>query len=309
MDAHELDSKLSIERLQRLRVNRVAIVQCLRVEHILNHLIRVGVLTEDNKTKILASKTTQDKARVLVDFLPKHFPGKPKDWYGQFKEALRNPETRRKDVKKTYEMLIDFMDNTIIHIPRPSTPVSQSDLQVNKKTYPRYEPLPGINQSQAREKGQLEANIPENSNKDSSQQPGNFASVIDVPLDHFDKLHGSDNPDDLDQLQKEEQVIECMRAVEIVYALDKRGLMPDDFEISTSKAVQQMLSDPNLYHFYFKYLLKLKLEQNMPIITEIAVSYVNYIGKQGVADDDGKTEQVKKKIELLQLIYCKCNPI
>ena len=240
-----------------------------KVEHVLNHLLNAAVLTEDDKKAILSPKTAQDKTRVLVDHLPRKYPGKHKDWYGQFKEALKNPETRSKDVKKKYEMLIDFLDNTIIHIPRPVTPISKSDSNVANKNFPRYSPLPRIGKRSdgGAEKGQLEA--PEHRNKEGEgtlvkgyihqwvPKPDNFASIIRLPNEHLEKLRKSTDPEDKVQLEQEELALERMQKVEILYAVDRRGLLPEGFEISTSDTLLEMLSDEAIYPLYLKYLLQL----------------------------------------------------
>jgi hypothetical protein len=57
----------------RLRINRIALVQELRVEHILGHLVECGVLSEDDLKRIHAGSTQADKARVLVDLLPSKY--------------------------------------------------------------------------------------------------------------------------------------------------------------------------------------------------------------------------------------------
>lgn len=54
----------------RLRINRIALVQELRVEHILGHLVGNGVISEDDLKRIGTGSTPADKARILVDLLP-----------------------------------------------------------------------------------------------------------------------------------------------------------------------------------------------------------------------------------------------
>ena len=302
----ENSSSVTMEKIQRLRVNRVAIVQSLRVEHILGHLISESVLTEEDKAAILAPRLGQDRARTLVDLLPKRFPGKCKDWYGKFREALKNPETRSKDVKKKYAMLVDFLDNTIIHIPKPKTPVSKSDKAVSEKSFPRYEPLPGISQTQ--EKGQNEE--PEHKHKegtfdeDAVEKPGNFASLIQVPQQHFDELLKGMSAEDLAQLEKEKIALERIQQVETIYALEKRGLLPDDFEFSLSKSVAQFISDTDVYHYYFKYLAKLKTDHNINLLGEISGSFCKYLAQLSVADDDQLREQVS--FMLLAQVWVPC---
>lgn len=64
------ESGLDKQNVMRLRINRIALVQELRVEHILGHLVECGVLSEDDLKRIHAGSTQADKARVLVDLLP-----------------------------------------------------------------------------------------------------------------------------------------------------------------------------------------------------------------------------------------------
>ncbi|KAL4236094.1 hypothetical protein ACF0H5_004480 [Mactra antiquata] len=127
----------------RLRINRIALVQELRVEHVLGQLVEYGVVSEDDVKKINAGSTPADKARVLVDLLPNK--GQHIDWYRAFREALQNPDAGQ-DVKKRYKILVDFLDNTVIHRPT-SQHGNFSDLQSPRHDtlkLPRYNPLPSI---------------------------------------------------------------------------------------------------------------------------------------------------------------------
>ena len=56
--------------MMRLRINRIALIQELRVEHVLRSLIEAGILNEDDLKQITSGSTPADKARVLVDMLP-----------------------------------------------------------------------------------------------------------------------------------------------------------------------------------------------------------------------------------------------
>jgi len=64
------ESGLDKQNVMRLRINRIALVQELRVEHILGYLVDNGVVSEDDVKKINAGSTPPDKARILVDILP-----------------------------------------------------------------------------------------------------------------------------------------------------------------------------------------------------------------------------------------------
>ena len=79
-------STITSQKLTRLKVNRIAIIQSLRVEHVLNYLVESGVFTEDEKKEIQSSGTTQAKARKLLDLLPQR--GSSIDWYGHFRYAI-----------------------------------------------------------------------------------------------------------------------------------------------------------------------------------------------------------------------------
>ena len=64
------ESGLDKQNVMRLRINRIALIQELRVEHVLRYLTETGILTEDDLKQIGAGSTPADKARVLVDILP-----------------------------------------------------------------------------------------------------------------------------------------------------------------------------------------------------------------------------------------------
>lgn len=67
------------------------------------------------------------------------------DWYRCFREALQNPEGNQ-DIRKRYKLLVDFLDNTVIH--RPDSQQSKfSDVQSPRKgslKLPKFDPLPSI---------------------------------------------------------------------------------------------------------------------------------------------------------------------
>ena len=61
---------IQAQQVQRLRVNRVAIVQALRVDHVLPKLCHAGVITDAEAALVLAGSTQQEKCRLLIDLLP-----------------------------------------------------------------------------------------------------------------------------------------------------------------------------------------------------------------------------------------------
>lgn len=140
-------SGMDRQNLMRLKVNRIALVQELKVEHVLGALARAGIITEQDFRKIETGRTPQDRARILIDLLPTK--GKDSEWYKCFREALLHPEGG-KNVKHRYRPLVEFLDNTVIH-----RPISQAEKfsdvgsrsvtnGVSKAQYPRYDPLPQI---------------------------------------------------------------------------------------------------------------------------------------------------------------------
>ena len=74
-------------------------------------------------------------------------PGKGQqvDWYRAFREALQNPEANQ-EVRKRYKLLVDFLDNTVIH--RPTSQQTKFSDQPGPRgggmKLPKFEPLPSI---------------------------------------------------------------------------------------------------------------------------------------------------------------------
>ncbi len=137
-------SVIEAQKLQALRVNRVAIIQTLRVEHVLPHLLEKRVLTAEDNAAILERKKTQDKTRCLLDLLPQN--DRSIDWYRHFKDSLKNPDTKSKDIRRKYGILLDFLGNTILPNDMRPERVQSVDAKSDHNTLklPRYDPLPGI---------------------------------------------------------------------------------------------------------------------------------------------------------------------
>ncbi len=138
-------STIAAQKLTRLKVNKVAIIQSLKVEHVLSYLVNAGVLTKAEEEQIESCSSSQDKTRKLLELLPTH--GDEIDWYGHFRFSLRNPEVRSNEIKRRYQILVEFLDNTIIHPPTTRV-TSNVDRKVTQKAkLPRYAPLPNIDDS------------------------------------------------------------------------------------------------------------------------------------------------------------------
>ncbi len=99
------DPELSLiarQKLTRLKVNRTAIVQSLRVEHVLDYLVESGVFSEEDKGLILSSGSTQAKTRKLLDLLP----GRDNniDWYKHFRSVAN-----KHDINEMLQVLHTYL--------------------------------------------------------------------------------------------------------------------------------------------------------------------------------------------------------
>ena len=162
-------SGMDRQNRMRLKVNRIALVQELKVEHIIGALGRNGIITENDFRKIEAGRTPQDRARILIDILPTK--DKELEWYKCFREALLNPEGGN-EMKHRYVSLVEFLDNTMIHRPTSQAgKFSDVESRTNKVQYPRYQPLPQIS-----EKRQSETNVL-NLDEEWGEKPRELMSV------------------------------------------------------------------------------------------------------------------------------------
>lgn len=71
---------------EKLRQHRIAIVKDLNVEMIMDRLLQDGILSSEDRERILGERTTQDRCRFLLDMLPTKGPKS----FGSFKMALRD---------------------------------------------------------------------------------------------------------------------------------------------------------------------------------------------------------------------------
>ena len=62
------------------------------------------------------------------------------EWYNQFRQSLRNPDVRNPEIKKQYQILVDFMDNTILF----KQPVPLKQHQQNGECEYKNSPPPRI---------------------------------------------------------------------------------------------------------------------------------------------------------------------
>lgn len=146
-------SPLENQQFQRLKVNRIAVLQELKVDHILQYLLSKSVLNDSDITKIAKGQTSAEKSKLLLDILPTK--GRTSNWYNHFRAALLNPSVDDTKVKHKYQILVEFLDNTIIdQMSHPvrlsrSTP-ARSPHREQASTLSKYKPLPDISNNASR---------------------------------------------------------------------------------------------------------------------------------------------------------------
>ncbi|XP_005092160.2 uncharacterized protein LOC101850538 [Aplysia californica] len=301
------------QNIMRLKVNRIALVQELRVEHITGLLMESGVVGPKDLKKIESGRTPQDKARILVDLLPTK--SKDSDWYKHFRDALQNPDGSA-DTRRRYRLLVEFLDNTVIHRPtsqvgrfrdssyhknfRPLSPLHDGD-QENGKKLQRYQPLPSITHKTHRDDdgikmyglrasdGDIGADLEDGLSMlsvDSHRNmtlvkgffhqwlptPDNFRSLIEIDQNHQQRLMSSPNPEDQLLMAREEIALKNLRKLEVISALARRKQLPSGFELCMCDAVQDILSQSELFHLYMKHLHTLE-EADVMLVRDITASY------------------------------------
>lgn len=140
------ESGVDRQNIMRLRINRIALVQELRSEHIINYLLQTGLISEFDRERIDKGTTPADKSRRLVDIITTktHVP----DWYNIFRQSILSPEDANAETKKRYRSLVEFLDNTVIHRPMSQSSKFSMNSSINSLKLPRYEPLPEISKSE-----------------------------------------------------------------------------------------------------------------------------------------------------------------
>ncbi|XP_041359088.1 amyloid protein-binding protein 2-like [Gigantopelta aegis] len=321
-------SGIQQQNKMRLKVNRIALIQEIKVEHILPTLLAAGVVNKEDEEKIQTGASPGDRARILIDILPT----KPAstDWFRYFQASLKNPDAEV-EVKQRYRMLLDFLDNTVIHRPSSQNTHFRSPSQSEDIKYPKYEPLPAIT-----EKNQA-ATVPENTgsdkdtNNDSDPEressddqpeldlessgtssnsqtsmnmtlikgfihqwvptPDNFKSLIVLPESHRELLKQSKYPEDDEQLQDEKRVLQKMKKLEFVAALVRQKQLPNGFELCMCEMLHDILSKPNTYHLYFKYFTILR-KAEVDLVKEITDSFQSLVDTVKIAKNLDMLDQI-----------------
>ena len=230
-------------------------------------------------------------------------------------------------MKKKYQILIEFLDSTIIQVP--PRPEQLDEKKSKPPKLPHYDRLPskeysgseGFSPVKTYPASRVTFNLTSVSpasttdttgNNDthsenytmkspdmSEMTPGpvrnvssfsvwspqnqikNFSSLIEIPTEHFQELDESQNAEDQALLEKELEVLEVMKRLEIAYALDLRDEL--NGEIVLTEAVESLLTDESIYHLYLKYFNCFKQQYRMHIMKDISISYCKFMSQhQGV---------------------------
>ncbi|KAK3089774.1 hypothetical protein FSP39_006404 [Pinctada imbricata] len=328
-------SGIDRQNVMRLRVNRIALVQELRIEHILQPLMDTGVISESDKRRIDVGTTPADKARRLIDIVTAKT--QVPDWYQKFRDAMINPLGANSEVKKRYRSLVEFLDNTVIHRPTSQASKFSASSSTSSMKLPHYQPLPEISNEEkskrrtqnvlkldedrkkppmydGEEKGARDT-VPERDDKMvgwveiSSQTvtlvkgffqqwvsvPDNYRSLIQVPEEHIQRIAGGNTADDKSQLVQETLVLERVKKLELIAVLSRRKQLPQGFELCMCEAVQEILFDQDNYHFYFKYLRQLEV-QEVNLLLDVVDSYASIMSNMDPSK--GSSENTKQAIKL-----------
>ncbi|OWF36041.1 amyloid protein-binding protein 2-like [Mizuhopecten yessoensis] len=331
-DQKSTDTMSGIDRqnVMRLRINRIALVQELKIDHIIGTLIEHNLINNNDQKKIGHGTTHADRARILIDLLPSKtsIP----EWYSLFRDAMLNPDAGP-EVRKRYRSLVEFLDNTVIH--RPTSQATKFSETMDKRRLPHYEPVPPIikeNKNQSNPQNVLNLDderreappdqemekqtkdmIPERGDKSTPwnqdnqdsmtlikgffQQwvptPDNFRSLLQVPEDHFQALQESTHPDDKAQLALETKALEKIRKLELVAVLARRKQLPQGFELCMCDVVHEILFDSENYHLFFKYIKNLQ-DSEVHLLSDIVDSYSSVMQALDPSKSGDDTKQAIK---------------
>ena len=265
-------------------MNRVAVMQELKVDHVLQALTAKSVLDEADIQYIREGQTTHERSKRLLDILPTK--GRTSNWYTHFRAALLNPSVDDLTVRHKYQILVEFLDNTIVeqmkhpvrHKPRPPEtirPATQSG-RLN-----RYSPLPSIVNKQSRAKLRRSSNhkMAESPSDEPMQifsyhwekPPADFMSQLKVPEKHLDELLKSTRAADVALEKEERRILAMMQQLEILYHEWQEQRLDEDAVFCYCSPVIDIVSDTAVHHLYFKYLNSLPCGQD--ILYQVTVSY------------------------------------
>ena len=101
-------------------------------------------------------------------------------------------------------------------------------------------------------------------------------SLIDLPRSLRQSLEEAGTPEAIEQLRQEQTALQYLRRLEVISALARRRQLPSGFELCMCDTMQELLSQPQLYHLYLKYIRSLQ-EADVNILKDISMSYASVL--------------------------------
>lgn len=300
-------SDIQLQNLLKLKINRVAIVQQLKVEHVLDYLVEESVVSQRECNLINSYEHATDKARVLIDILPTKTG--QYNWYKLFKQALLNPDTESTECKKQYRMLVDFMENTLL----PEQLQTESERRGSDAgKLPYYRPIPGISKFWTGKKEVPRTNSSGDENGKSSRRkkctykaedldegnvepPAWYQSNLTEQKEFFDKLSQSKKEEDKKQLKREEVAWVLMLKLEFLFTLQKQELITSEFEVPLSNIFYRIVTENHYLPSYLKYLHYLREFHSTDIMDEIASRLIEIL-------NDPKTKSDRDLIQIFNIV-------
>lgn len=292
--SHPADlSLVGNQNRMKLRVNRVAIIQELRAEHVVGYLARQGLLTATEMKQICTDQIKP--VASLLDILGTK--ENKTQWYNHFITSLRQAEVD-KNQKLRYHSLVDFLENTIITFPSVEERRAKAETRFSK-----YHPLPSIaNQNFSKKSSQyIERRSPSEDHQEhiitpsappmelAPQEPlqtlisGHYHKWVPPPQNHVTKLKDQsgtyislETHDDKifhEQIKAEKLALHRMKELEVLHLMHRQKRLPQGFVLCLADCVIQIIGDIDNHHLYLKHFLQLKQDYNLYILRELVGSF------------------------------------
>ena len=101
-------------------------------------------------------------------------------------------------------------------------------------------------------------------------------SLIDLPKSLQQSLEEAGTPEAIEQLRQEQMALYYIRRLEVISALARRRQLPSGFELCMCDTMQELLSQPQFYHLYLKYIRTLQ-EADVNVPKDISLSYASVL--------------------------------
>jgi hypothetical protein len=252
--------------IQRLKVNKVNIFQALNVDdELLSELINSKVLHYNEAIEIMSAGSREERAKSLVNCLIAR-QHSTKNWYKLFRNLL---------IKRNYNNLVVFLDNTIIKKPtfavktqgrfsRNTQPqIEQIDSQIistgdfSTTTTTNYNNFRTSLSIASTGKSSYTMNVNDFNEKDYEYLAKKFPPLTHRPIYLLKELEQSKSRDDLKQIELESEAFDLFKRVELFFSLfqSDQEAFKDSFFLDTIICKNLFdFSHPHLYMKYFRHL-------------------------------------------------------